>query len=264
MKENSETIQHLWYEGLRESYESAIPTTSLAETAGELSIDEAYHVQELLIADRIERGERIIGWKIGATSRSVMEQLGISEPILGCMTTGSEYSPLREVKASSFCKLAVEAEIAIVIGRDIEGPGVTTADVLRATEGVLGAVELVDCRIKDWQMTREEAIADNALHGGIILGSVMRSPKDMDLSMEGVALTKNGNLLASACGIEVLGNPLNVVVWLANKFASRDKILKEGDIVSTGSLTKFFFLQPGDVIDVRFAHLGSIGFSLGK
>ena len=261
---NNDLIKQRWYSGLLKAHEEANPIDSLSSTIGELSMEEAYEVQAMLVEDRIKKGERIIGWKVGATSRAVMDQLKINEPILGCMTSHSYYSAVREVKASDFCRLAVEGEIAFVMGKPLRGPGITHADVILATSGVMGAVELVDCRVKDWKITTSEAVADNACHAGIILGPFMKPISGFDLTQEGVVLTKNGRILASACGVEALGNPLNVVAWLANKLSEFDKEIHAGEIVSTGSLTEFFFVEPGDVVDVSFSSLGSIQFAVRK
>ncbi len=238
------------------------PADSLCSTIGELSIEEAYEVQAMSVEDRVKKGERVIGWKVGATSHPVMDQLKVREPFLGCMTTKSDYSSLPEIKTSDFFKLAVEGEIAFVMGMPLRGPGITHTDVLRATSGIMGAVELVDSRIKDWDATPIEAVADNAFHAGIILGPIMRPISGFDLIHEGVVLRKNANLLASACGVEALGNPLNVVTWLANKLAELDKEIRAGEIVSTGSLTTFFFVEPGDLVEVSFSNLGTIRFGI--
>ncbi|MCK4816935.1 2-keto-4-pentenoate hydratase, partial [bacterium] len=122
--------------------------------------------------------------------------------------------------------------------------------------------ELVDSRIKDWKMNISEAIADNSLHAGIILGPFMRPISGFDLLHEGVVMNKNGRLLASACGVEALGNPVNIVTWLANKLSGFDRAIQTGEIILTGSLTKFFFVNPGDVVDVSFSNLGSIQFPI--
>jgi len=255
-------VKERWFQRLNDAYNTATPVSSLAAGEGDITIDEAYEVQEMLIADRVAAGERVIGWKIGATSRAVMDQQGLTEPIYGCMTTGSEYSTLRPVRSSRFCRLALEGEIAVVMGQNLTGPGITAADVIGAIEGIMGAVELVDCRITNWSPTTTEAIADNSLHAGIMLGPVLMPLADHDIAMEGVVLRKNGTLLASACGAEALGSPLAVVVWLANTLGRRGVYLRAGDIISTGSLTRFFYGEPGDVIDVAFTHLGSIQFAI--
>lgn len=260
--ESMEQIKKHWLKALLDAKQSRNPTEPLSSAFGNISLEDAYAVQDLLIKEKLDKGERIIGWKVGATSRPVMEQLGIEEPFLGCMTTESDFTSLKEIRSSDFCKLAIEGEIAFVMGKTLKGPGVTTADVIQATAGVMGAVELVDSRIVDWKVTAQEAIADNALHAGIILGPCMKPMSGFDLVHEGVVLHKNGRLLASACGAEALGNPLNVMVWLANKLATFGKELTAGSIVSTGSLTQFFFAEPGDVFDVSFSNLGQIHFSI--
>jgi 2-keto-4-pentenoate hydratase len=262
VKNKEETKRH-WLNALLKANEEHKAIAPLSSTFGAINVEDAYDVQYMQIGDRLENGEKIIGWKVGATSRAVMEQLKIKEPFLGCMTTRSEYSFLKEIKASQFCKLAVEGEIAFVMGKTLKGPGITRTDVIQATAGIMGAVELVDCRVTDWQITTAEAIADNALHAGIILGPFMKPISGFDLIHEGVVMYRNGHLQSSACGVEALGDPLNVMVWLANKLGTLGKELSAGAIVSTGSLTRFFFVEPGDVFDVSFSNLGRIHFPIG-
>ena len=184
-------VQERWYQQLVEAGRKIEPVESLESTLGRLSVEEAYGVQDRIVADRLKEGERIIGWKVGATSLAVMEKLGINEPVFGCMTSSSVHSAHEPVKASAFCRLAVEGEIAFVMNKKLRGPGVTTADVLTAAAGVMGAVELVDCRVKAWKPTIAEAIADNSMHAGLILGSALLPPASLDLQTEGVVLKKN-------------------------------------------------------------------------
>jgi 2-keto-4-pentenoate hydratase len=260
--ENKDSVKQKWYSSLKAAKEKAAPVDGLASTLGKLSIDEAYHVQDMLIRARLQKGQKFIGWKVGATSQSVMRQLKIHEPIYGCMTSESDYSLLKKICASDFCKPAVEGEIAVILGKDLQGTGFTSADVINATAGIMGAVELVDCRTRGWKPAIEEAVADNSLHAGFILGPVLKSPMGFNLTQEGVILKKNDQLLASACGVEALGDPIGVVAWLASKLTNSGRYLKEGELVLTGSLTEFFFIEPHDVIDVSFSNLGSIQFSV--
>ncbi len=254
--------QQQWYQQLVAAREKIEPVDSLESALGGLAIEEAYAVQDRMIADRLKDGERIIGWKVGATSHAIMEQLAIKEPVYGCMTSSSVHTAFTPVKSSAFCRLAVEGEIAFVMNKKLRGPGVTPAAVLTATAGIMGAVELVDCRIKGWKPSIAEAVADNSLHAGLILGATMVSAAGLDLRTEGVILKKNGHLLASACGIEALGNPLNVVTWLANKLAQFDHEIREGEVILTGSLTEYFFVSPGDSVEVSFSHLGAVDFAV--
>ncbi len=262
--QNKKLIKQTWYHNLLKAKEEAKSIASISSTLGDLSIEEAYDVQAMLVEDRISKGERIIGWKVGATSYAVMNQLKINEPIFGCITSSSDYPLSREVKASDFCRLAVEGEIAFVVTKNLRGPGITNADVIMATAGIMGAVELVDCRIKGWKPNISEAIADNSLHAGIILGSFIKPLASFDLSHEGVILRKNNRLLSSACGVEALGDPVNVVTWLANKLTESGREIRAGQVILTGSLTEFFFVAPGDVMDVSFSNLGRIQFAIEK
>ena len=261
MKENTMT-QRQWMERLLEAGNTNTPVESLESVFGGIDLDEAYTVQDLMIAERLKAGEMIIGWKVGATSQAVMEQLNISEPVYGCMTSASVHPPHRPVRASGFCRMAIEGEIAFVMGEDLRGPGIAPADVLSATGGIMGAVELVDCRIKGWKPTIAEIIADNALHAGVILGPTRMPAAGLNLRKEGVMLKKNGSVLADACGSEALGDPLNVVTWLVNKLADFGHGLGKGDIILTGSLTKYFFVAPGDELEVSFSNLGQIQFTV--
>jgi len=260
---NKEEIKTQWFKALLKAKKERRSIDSPSSAFGAISVEDAYDVQDMLIKHMLEKDERIVGWKVGATSHAVMEQLKIKEPFLGCMTSRSEFSFLKEIKSSHFCKLAVEGEIVFVMGKSLKGPGVTRTDVIQATAGIMGAVEFVDCRITDWQVTTAEAIADNALHAGIVLGPFMKSVSGFDLIHEGVVMYRNGHLQASACGVETLGDPLNVMVWLVNKLGTFGKELSAGAIVSTGSLTRFFFVEPRDVFDVSFSNLGRIHFSIG-
>jgi hypothetical protein len=157
--ENKDSVKQKWYSSLKAAKEKAAPVDGLASTLGKLSIDEAYHVQDMLIRARLQKGQKFIGWKVGATSQSVMRQLKIHEPIYGCMTSESDYSLLKKICASDFCKPAVEGEIAVILGKDLQGTGFTSADVINATAGIMGAVELVDCRTRGWKPAIEEAVA---------------------------------------------------------------------------------------------------------
>jgi len=261
-RKGNEMTQQQWIDRLRKARETGQPADSLESTFGPLTIEEAYAVQEMLIAERLTAGERIIGWKVGATSQAVMEQLNIHEPVYGCMTSSSVHRAKNPVIGSAFCRVAVEGEIAFVMGDSLSGPGVTPSDVLSATSGIMGAVELVDCRIKGWKATIAEIVADNALHAGLILGPTRVPVAELDLQKERVTLQKNGNVLAEAYGYEALGDPLNVVTWLVNKLAIFDHHLREGDLILTGSLTKYFFVSAGDAVDVSFSNLGRIQFSV--
>lgn len=250
------------FEALWEAVNTAQPINMSTSNLGELSVEEAYEVQAMVVKRRIQRGERVVGWKVGATSQGIQELLrGVTDgPIFGCMTTRSIHTNGSGIAASKFCAPAFEGEIAFIMERPLKGPGITIADVARATYGVVASVELVDSRIKVNGGDFKNIIADNSGHAGIILGPTVRPVTDLDLRLEGVMITKNGRLLGSACGCEALGNPMNVVAWLANKLAQFDRQIAEGEIITTGSLGQVIPVEAGDVIDVSYTNLGSVQF----
>ena len=253
-----------WCNILWEAGKNAVPIDKSDENLEELSIDEAYDVQAMVTERRITAGERIIGWKVGATSQAVLNQAGglAEAPILGRMTSGSIYTNVTGIKASSFCQLCFEAEIAFIMEKSLKGPGVTSSDVLMASYGVTSSIELVDFRLIGGGGSIAATIADNSGHAGIILGPIVKPAMDLDLRLEGVMVTKNGALIGSACGCEVMGNPINVVTWLANKLSGFERGIEVGDIITTGSLTQFIPLEPGDVVDASYTHLGNIQFQV--
>ncbi len=149
-----------------------------------------------------------------------------------------------------------------MLERPLRGPGVTNVDVLAAAAGVVAAAEILDGRIQEGTSSLADGTADNAFHGGSVLGTLMRPARGFDFLHEGAIVRKNGKLFGSACGVEALGNPLSVVSWLANELAKHDRQIDAGHVVSTGSLTGVCLGEAGDVIEMSFANLGAIRFAI--
>jgi len=155
----------------------------------------------------------------------------------------------------------IEPEIAFSIKEELKGPNVNALKVYESVELVFPAVEIVDCRIKDWKVRIQDIIADNVLHQGILVGSQGTALKEMDLPDEEVKVQINGQIAATGTAKNVLGNPVNVVAWVANKLAEFEISLNPGDIIMTGSITRFIFVNRGDNVKVSFSRLGSLEFS---
>jgi 2-keto-4-pentenoate hydratase len=168
------------------------------------------------------------------------------------------FSDPEHIRASDFFSMGFEAEIGVVVERPLRGPGVTNVDVLGAAAGVIAAVEILDGRIEQGTSSLEDGVADNALHGASVLGTLMRPVQGFDFLHEGAIVRKNGKLFASACGVEALGNPLSVVSWLANELARHGREIEAGQVISTGSLTGILQAEAGDLIEMSFANLGAI------
>jgi 2-oxopent-4-enoate/cis-2-oxohex-4-enoate hydratase len=206
-------IQHYGDE-LYQALQSRQPVAPLTDREPDITIDDAYQIQQRMIQRRLDAGETIIGKKIGVTSKVVMDMLGVNQPDFGtCLRHGLQR---RRAMRVHLIAPRAEAEVAFVLKSDLTGPGVTAADVLRATDCVMPCFEIVDSRIQDWKIKIQDTVADNASCGVLTLGGVRRSPRDLDLALAGMVLEKNGEIVSTSTGAAVQGSPVNAVAWLAN------------------------------------------------
>ena len=260
---NEATIQTMagdLYNALRNC--TAIPP--LTETHPGLTLEAAYAVSEQLLKRRIADGERVIGKKIGVTSKAVQQMLNVHQPDFGYITDAMVYTNEDPVPVSStMIQPRAEGEIVFVLGRDLMGPGVTIADVLRATDCVMPCFEIVDSRIADWKIKIEDTVADNASCGYLVLGDQAVSPREVDLTTCGMVVHKNGRLLSTGAGAAALGSPLNCVAWLANTLGRFGVPLKAGELILSGSLVPLEPVTAGDHMTLAIGGIGtaSIRFS---
>lgn len=228
----------------------------LTSRHADITIDDAYRIQQRLNARRIDAGERVIGKKIGVTSKAVMDMLGVYQPDFGLLTDGMVYNEGEAIPASTLIQPKAEGEIAFVLKRDLKGPGVTAADVLAATEGVMACFEIVDSRIQDWKIKIQDTVADNASCGVFVLGDRLVDPRGVDLNTCGMVLEKNGEIVATGAGAAALGAPANAVAWLANTLGALDIPLKAGEVVLSGSLAIMVPVKAGDSLRVSIGGIG--------
>ena len=237
------------------------PIPPLSSSYPDLDPVDAYAIQQLNVDERLAAGERIVGHKIGLTSRVMQEMLGVSEPDYGVLFEAMVFADGAAVAASSLLQPRVEVETAFTLARPLRGPGVTVADVLAATASVAPSIEIIDSRIADWKITLADTIADNASSAGIVVGSG-RPLGDLALEEVTATLELNGEQVASGSGADVLGHPAAAVAWLANKLSEFDHFLDAGEVVMPGSCTKAVAIGPGDEIRAVFEVLGSVHFHL--
>lgn len=223
----------------------------------DISIADAYAVQQHMLARRIAAGERVVGKKIGVTSKAVMDMLGVFQPDFGWLTDGMAFNEGEAVSASSLIQPKAEGEIAFVLKKTLQGPGVTAADVLAATEGVMACFEIVDSRISDWKIKIQDTVADNASCGVFVLGDRLVDPRDVDLATCGMVLEKNGEIVATGAGAAALGHPANAVAWLANTLGAHGIALEAGEVVLSGSLAAMVPVKAGDNLRVTIGGIGS-------
>jgi 2-keto-4-pentenoate hydratase len=231
----------------------------LASSFAHLNLDEAYRVQLSLIDRRCARGERIVGRKVAFTSRGTMTQFGVTESAFGTILSGGVFADGDAVPVSRFPAVGAEAEVAFVIGEELRGPGVTIAQVLKATRGVVAALEIINLCITHTPWNAVEVVATNAVHGGIVLGGQLTPLDGLNLRYEGMVAEVDGEAVGSGAGVEVLGNPAASVAWLANKLSEFDCTLRPDDIVLSGSIIRMLEVKAGQAVKATFSRIGSVG-----
>jgi len=229
-----------------------------------LSLSDAYAIQLAQVERWIEGGGIVKGHKVGLTSRAIQLQLGVEQPDYGHLFDSMFYLDDQAIELSNFKQPRIEPEIAFVLGAALQGPGVTAAEAAAAVKYVVPALEIIDSRITDWQITLADTVADNASSGGVVLGSHFHSPTLTDLRHVGCVLRHNGAIIDTGAGAAVSGSPLNSLVWLANTLGPLGVRLEAGHVVLPGSLTKAYPVSPGDVFNAEFGNLGGVTAVFGK
>jgi 2-oxopent-4-enoate/cis-2-oxohex-4-enoate hydratase len=221
-----------------------------------ITIEDAYQIQLRMIQRRLDAGETIIGKKIGVTSKVVMDMLKVNQPDFGQMTSGMVFNEGDAIRTDTMIAPKAEAEVAFVLKSDLMGPGITAADVLRATDFVVPCFEIVDSRIREWKIKIQDTVADNASCGVLTLGGVRRSPRHVDLALAGMVLEKNGEVISTSTGAAVQGSPANAVAWLANTLGRLGIGLKAGEVILSGSQSPLVPVKAGDNLRCDVGGLG--------
>lgn len=225
-----------------------------------MTLEDAYDVQRRWAAARIAAGTRLVGRKIGLTSRAMQMASKMTEPDYGVILDDMLFRDGARIAASTFIKPRLETELAFIMGTDLKGAGCQVHDVLRATEFVTPALEIIDYRT---EVPRQivDTIADNAAYAAIVTGGRPVRPFDVDLRWIGATLSKNGVIEETGLSAGVMGHPAAGIAWLVNKLAALDDGLKAGDIVLAGSFTRPVDILAGDVVQADYGFLGGIGVS---
>ena len=227
----------------------------------DLSIDDAYAIQQRLMARRLAAGEKIVGKKIGVTSKAVMDLLKVGQPDFGMLTDAMWHRDGAAIDAKTLIQPKAEAEIAFKLKRDLKGPGVTASDVLGATEAVFACFEIVDSRIRDWKIKIQDTVADNASCGVFVIGESPVDPNRVDLLSCPMTMEKNGEVVAMGTGTATMGSPLNAVAWLANEMGRLGVTLRAGEIVLSGALGAMVPLGAGDRLRMNIGGIGACSVS---
>jgi 2-keto-4-pentenoate hydratase len=243
---------------LAAAYRPDQPTLApLTSTYDGLTVDDAYDIQQVQIQRRVAGGASVIGYKVGLTSAAMQQQMGVYEPDFGHLLSDMLVPADAPVEAGRFRQPRAEPEIALVLGQELAGPGLSVADVMTATRYVLPAIEIIDSRITDWKISLVDTVADNASSGGLVLGQSPVPVGARDLALAGCVFRHNGRIAGTGAGAAVLGSPWYAATWLATALIRRGARLAAGSIILTGSITASVPVVAGDAVTVTIDGLGS-------
>jgi 2-keto-4-pentenoate hydratase len=228
-----------------------------AEWDGSLTLDEAYRVLVAWERHLESEGQKHIGWKVGLTAKPIQDQFNVHEPVFGFLMDDAPYTSGSAIPFDSLIKPGFENEICVTAGADLAGPGITVEQARRAIQTVRPAFELIETR-GDFIGHAEKVVPDNLQQKGIIIGDEVPFTEDMDLSAVALSVTINGQAVDGGTGSAVLGDPVNSVVWLANRLADFSLHISAGDLIMTGSFTRQHAISRGDAISASFAGLGGV------
>ena len=220
-------------------------------------------MQDETLRRRLDRGETLVGVKLGLTSRAKQARMGIDEPLVAWLTDAMALPAGDPVPQASLIHPRVEPELVFVMGEGLKGPGVTAAQAITAVSTVLGGAEVIDSRYRDFKFTLPDVIADNASSGAFVTGPIAMTPDALDLALEAVMMEVDGQIIDSATGAAVQGHPAEALAFAANVLGRRGLAIEAGWVVLTGGMTDAVFAPPGARLGVHFTNLGSIALSGG-
>jgi 2-keto-4-pentenoate hydratase len=243
---------------LRQAEAAGVSVQPLTETDPSLSVVDAYRIQTLNRDRRLAGGVAITGRKVGLTSRAMQKMMGVHEPDFGVLFADMLVEDGDAIETSSLIQPRVEAEIAMVLGRELCGPGLSAAACLQAIDFAVASIEVIDSRIRDWKIGLVDTIADNASSARFVTAARSLRAQDLDLRLVGMALQINGEVVETGAGAAVLGNPARCVAWLANKLSEFGERLLPGQVVLAGALHRAIPVKAGDVVVAEFDRLGAV------
>ena len=243
---------------LDQAEQSRMPLPPLSQEYPTLTPAQAYAIQSAWLDLKLAKGARIIGRKIGLTSRAMQELLGVDQPDYGFLLDSMMVTSGGTLSRTDFLLPRIEPEIAFWLAKDLKGPGITVDAVLAATRGVSPALEFVDSRIAKWQIKLPDTIADNASSARVIVSEQIVPLDGLDLAVEAVTLTRNGVEVGSGNGAAVLGHPAEAVAWLANKLAEYGIAIEAGQLVLPGAMCAAATVAAGETYRAMFSTIGEV------
>jgi 2-oxo-hept-3-ene-1,7-dioate hydratase len=253
----SEAIRKQAAESLVRAEKERKPVVQLSKTWPEITIEDSYAIQALVNEMKVAAGSRVIGNKIGLTSKAMQQSSQIDEPDYGVLHDYMMVEDGAKVPFERFIVPRVEPELVFVLGKPLKGPGVGLLDVLRATEYVVPAIEIIDARVQNPRKIYD-TVADNGAAAGLALGGRPVGPMEVDLRWVGALLYRNADIEETGVAAGVLGHPAVAIAWLANKVGRFGTVLEPGRVMLSGSFTRPVWAQKGDTLRAEFGALGSL------
>jgi 2-keto-4-pentenoate hydratase len=249
---------------LYDARRTRVPIPPFTDEDPTLGMADGYAIQRELIDLLLADGDRIVGHKVGLTSKPMQKMVGVDSPDYGPVLASTVYRDGDTIPAGRFIAPKIEAEIVFVIGERLQGPGVTVTQAHAAIAGAVAAMEIVDSRIADWRIKLADTVADLASNGAMATSSRVVPLADIDPRLVGMTLTRNGELIDTGAGAAALGDPVAVVAWLANVLGGDGVALEPGHLIMTGALHAAVPMTPGDVFRAEFDRLGPITVRVGE
>ncbi|HEY0813931.1 MAG TPA: fumarylacetoacetate hydrolase family protein [Pseudonocardia sp.] len=248
---------------LYDARRTRVPIPPFTDADPALGMADGYAIQRELIDLLLADGDRIIGHKVGLTSKPMQQMVGVDSPDFGPVLASTVYRDGDTIPVSRFIAPKIEAEIVFVLGERLMGPGVTGTQAHAAIAGAVAAMEIVDSRIADWRIKLADTVADLASNGAMATSSRVVPIADIDTRLVGMTLTRNGELIDTGAGAAALGDPVAVVAWLANVLGDDGVALEPGHMIMTGALHAAVPMTAGDVFRAEFDRLGPITVRVG-
>jgi 2-oxo-3-hexenedioate decarboxylase len=234
-------------------------TPKITDEYPQMDWDDAYAIQDAILARKLSRGLRVVGLKAGLTSHAKMKQMGVTTPVFGFMTDDYALPDGAECKVSDLIHPKVEPEIAFVTRAPLRGPGCHIGAVLAATDFVLPGIEVIDSRYRDFKFDLKSVVADNTSASRFVVGGRPRPAAEVDLRTVGIVLEKNGEPVAFGAGAAVLGHPAAAIAMLANHLGARGEEIPAGTLILSGGITEAVAVKAGDSVTLRVQGMGSVG-----
>jgi 2-oxo-3-hexenedioate decarboxylase len=249
---------------LLEAEDTRIARGPITDDWADLDLRTAYAIQDETLCRRVERGESVVGVKLGLTSRVKQQRMGISSPLVAWLTDAMTLPAGAPLPKGALIHPRVEPELVFVMKERLSGPGVTAAQAMSAVGHVHAGMEIIDSRYRDFRFTLPDVVADNASSGRYLTGPVGLPPEELDLSLEACLVEVDGVVVDSATGAAVQGHPAEALALAANVLAERGMSIERGWIVLTGGMTDAVALGPKAAVRMHFSNLGSLVVHGGK